>query len=30
MIDANRLIHGVVRVGDGRGFVVRCQDYQGL
>jgi hypothetical protein len=29
MIDANRLIHGVVRVGDGRGFVVRCQNYQG-
>jgi hypothetical protein len=28
--DANRLTHSVVRVGDGRGFVVRCQSYQGL
>jgi hypothetical protein len=28
--DANRLTRGVVRVGDGRGFVVRCQSYQGL
>jgi hypothetical protein len=27
---ANRLARGVVRVGDGRGFVVRCQSYQGL
>jgi hypothetical protein len=28
--DANRLTRGVVRVGDGRGFVARCQSYQGL
>jgi hypothetical protein len=27
--DASRLITGIVRVGDGRGFVVRCQNYHG-
>jgi hypothetical protein len=29
MIDANRLASGIVRVGDGRGFVIRCQNYHG-